>query len=89
MVWESAKYKVITKNNSPVGESNWTQLPRLLITNTGFEINACLRQAEIASGKLFFSLTCSTDKLTKYSASNNFKQDYLEAQLRSSFIAIK
>ena len=27
---------------------------------TGFEINACLRLAEIASGKLFFGLTCPT-----------------------------
>ena len=56
---------------------------------TGFEINACPRQAEIASGKLFFGLTCPTGQLTKYSIFNNIKQDYLEMQFMSAFVAIK
>ena len=62
-----------------------------LITHArpGFEINTCQRQAEIASGKLFFSLTCLTGKLTKYSILNNLKQDYLEMQFSSAFVAIK
>ena len=37
-------------------------------TSAAFIINACWRQAEIASVKLFFGLTCPTGKLTKYSA---------------------
>ena len=62
-----------------------------LITHArpGFEINVCPSQAEIASGKLFFGLTCPTGKLTKYSVLNNLKQDYLEMQFISAFVAIK
>ena len=60
--------------------SNWPK--------PGFEINACPRQAEIASGNLFFSLLCSTGKLTNYSVSNNIKQDYLEMQFRFAFVVI-
>ena len=55
----------------------------------GFEINACPRQVEIASGKLFFGLTCPAGKLTKNSVLNNIKQDYLEMKFWSAFIAIK
>ena len=40
-------------------------------SRTGFEIIACPRQAEIASGKLFLGLTCGMGKLTKYSVLNN------------------
>ena len=36
------------------------------------------KQAEIASGKLFFGLTCLTGKLTKYRVLSNIKQDYLK-----------
>ena len=56
---------------------------------TGFEINACPRQAEIALSKLFFDLTCPTGKLNKYRVLGNVKQDYLEMQFRSAFVAIK
>ena len=55
----------------------------------GFEIKACPRQAEIASSKLFFGLICPTGKVTKYSILNNIKQDYLEMQFKSAFVAIK
>ena len=47
-----------------------------LINLSGFEINACPRQPEIASGKLFFDLTCRLSKLTKYSVLNIIKQDF-------------
>ena len=57
--------------------------------NTGFEINARPKKAEIASGKLYFRLTCPTDKLTKYSVLNNIKQNYLGMQFRCAFVAIK
>ena len=55
---------------------------------TGFEINACPRQAEMASDQLFYGLTCPTGKLTKYSVLN-VNQDYLEKQFKSAFVAIK
>ena len=56
--------------------------------STGFEINACPRPAEIASDKLVFVLTCPTGKLAKYSVLN-IKQDYLEMQFSSAFVAVK
>ena len=52
-------------------------------------LSACPKQAETASGKLFFDLTSPTGKLTKYSVLNSFKQDYLEMQFRPAFVAIK
>ena len=47
-------------------------------TKAGFEINACPKQAEIASGKLFFAFTCPTAKLIKCSL---LSKDYLERQI--------
>ena len=60
--------------------------------NTGFEINACplaRGKLKLPRAKLFFGLACPTGKLTKYSILNNIKQDYLEMQFRSAFVAIK
>ena len=70
-------------------------MPILLLRNfdtSGVEINACPMQTKIASGKLFFGLTCPMGKLPKCNVLNNIKQnkqDYLEMQLRSAFGAIK
>ena len=50
---------------------------------------ACLRQGEIGLGKLYFDFTCSMGKPTKCSILNNIKQDYLDTQIRSAFVAIK
>ena len=60
--------------------------------NPGFKINACPRQAEVASGKLDFSLTYllpdgQANKV--YSIWNNIKQNYLEMQCRSAVVATK
>ena len=70
-------------------------MPILLLCNfdtSGVKINACPMQTKIASGKLFFGLSCSMGKLTKCSVLNNIKQkkqEYLEMQFRSAFGAIK
>ena len=58
------------------GDDTFDVVQYFLINLSRFEINACPRQPEIASGKLFFDLTCPTSKLTKYSVLNNIKQDF-------------
>ena len=80
---------MLSSNNCYVQIDKPTQMENNSNNITGFEINACPRQAEIASGKLFYGLTCPTGKLTKHSISNNIKQDYLETLSRSAVLAIK